>query len=166
MATKKRDDFICHILNLQTCNRSLSQEWDSVKVDVLSTVTVDSVQVAPNQYGIYDHRLQQINIANGQVVEDLRDLLSCAAVAKAAFDPYITSLLSTIGNIAVITVPIKEAESCIDKADFNYNSRVPGPSISWLHDCVRVSVVCKTGFVCHDSISFTSLSCMKIGKMS
>ena len=149
MATKKRDDFICHILNLQTCNRSLGQEWDSVKADILSTVAVDSVPLAPNQYGVFDHHLQQINIADGKVVEDLRDLLSCAAVAKAAFDPYITSLLSSISHVAVMSVPIKEAESCIDKADFNYNARVPGPSIAWLHDCVRVSVVCRTGFVHH-----------------
>lgn len=142
---RKRDDFLRHIKDFDRNRQAFAEIWKIEEPNFSMLIDRQSLLIAPDVSGLYSSSLQQANL-RGQPIRDIGELYKSAATAKSAFETIVTEIVDSSGirSDAIVRVSLKTQESTIDKADFNYSIRKPSPSISWVYDIVRCSIVCDT----------------------
>lgn len=95
--------------------------------------------------GKYDPNCRQVD-SNGVVINSIDDLFSIATTTSTKLEKTLSIIIKENGlkPNSLMTTPLKSIDAIKLKAKNEYSSRLVGPSISWIHDVVRCSVVCDT----------------------
>ena len=97
----------------------------------------------------YSAAAQQQNV-NGAVVSDISELYEAADTAMPFFVSFLASTLDSVDSIDFDAhhedwiAPLKSPDRATEKARNDYETRSPGPAVSWLYDIVRGKIVCNS----------------------
>jgi len=115
--------------------------WESQTKNLVETIcNIDKILLADDTY---DNNMRQQSLS-GAVVNFLEELYSCASRCKEYYDVILNILVVRAGiDLSLLSIaPMKGRERALEKTKDDYSKRKPGPSVSWLFDVVRASVIC------------------------
>jgi len=112
------EDFEANNHKYNTCTKYQQQSIAGTKVKGLRELYDAARKVRP----VFATKMQEV----------VRDFCQSVGAAAAAEDG---------GNVILDIADLKDAGRAMEKAKENYESRLPGPSVSWLYDVVRGSII-------------------------
>mmetsp|Transcript_31208 Transcript_31208/g.75060 ORF Transcript_31208/g.75060 Transcript_31208/m.75060 type:complete len:1060 (-) Transcript_31208:100-3279(-) len=108
---------------------------------------VDGLKYEQDGETFYKGEFRQQNIL-GETVQNLSELMEAATIAKKVYDALLISLVTDSDGIemegALMTCPLKKVDRIIEKANNDYSGRNPGPSVAWVNDVCRGTILCRT----------------------
>ena len=149
MIRQETQEFLNTLHQYLQCRQVLDDLYETVDSDhtlaqVILSTDSNGIQTGGNER--YKARYQQQSV-QGKVVSNLNQLYHAATKAQSVFENLIQQMVQDIGDtedgdtIQLKMATLKSKERAMEKAKDDYSQRNPLPSISWLHDIVRASVI-------------------------